>query len=510
MVDDRDIIINQGGRRAGRLIPRAVLPLAYLVALLLLVLAVQGLVARLDPEEADRRRAEAWAAQERSERLWWVGDAAAIAWAVIPPALGVAISVVGIIALYNRVARWQGVQADKVVDLARASRPPLPAGLHTLTYHHAPKHAPPSQLPALAATRPDDDEPDQEAEPPSMAELIARGRVGRGNPLILGYEGGKELSGSWLDLYATITAGLPGTGKTTTQRFFAVQTALHGARFAIADPHAGAADDSLAATLDPLRACYLCEPASDPRAILDMVRYIADLGERRIRGQDTDRTPIILWVDELTGLLGRSDVGDQLAELLEKIAQEYRKRYVYLSASGQIWTAARTTSELRDSFASVLCHRMKRSQARLLLPTEEAAQVERLPTGSAVLWRTSGATSIIRIPNTTAQDVMTAASHLAGILPPGVRETSARGPAGGLWTPTGSVPDAILSEASTAPGRGKPASAEAARAAVLFLSGQDPAAIVLELRGVKSSDGGRRYQKALAEVHELIREGLRA
>ena len=127
-----------------------------------------------------------------------------------------------------------------------------------------------------------------------------------------------------------------------------------------------------------------------------------------------------------------------------------------------------------------------------------------------MLWRTSGATSIIRIPNTTAQDVATAAEHLAGTLPPGVRETSTRGPSDGLWTPTGSVPDAILAEASTSPGWGKLASAEAARAAVLFLSGQDPAAIVLDLRGVKSSDEERRYQKALAEVLDLIREGIQA
>ena len=474
-----------------------------MVALLALVLAVWGLADRLDPATEAERLAASWAAQERAARLWWVEDAKAIAWGFLPPLLTLGLGVVGLLALYNRVGRWRTVQADKVVELVRAERQQLPPALHTLTYHHAPKHAPPSQL--LAEP---EDPAQEEGETPSMAELLARGRVGRGNPLILGYEGGRELAGSWLDLYATITAGLPGTGKTTTQRFFAVQTALHGARFAVADPHAGAADDSLAATLDPLRACYLCEPASDPRAILETVRYVADLGERRIRGQDTDRTPIILWVDELTGLLGRSDVGDQLAELLEKIAQEYRKRFVYLSASGQIWTAARTTSELRDSFASVLCHRMKRSQARLLLPTEEAAQVERLPTGSAVLWRTSGATSIIRIPNTTAQDVATAAGYLAGALPPGVREASMRGPAGGLWTPTGSVPDAILAQASTAPQRPKPASAEAARAAVLFLSGQDPAAIVLELRGVKSSDGGRRYQKALAEVLDLIREGI--
>ena len=41
------------------------------------------------------------------------------------------------------------------------------------------------------------------------------------------------------------------------------------------------------------------------------------------------------------------------------------------------------------------------------------------------------------------------------------------------------------------------------------MRGLDPAAIVLELRGIKSSEGGR-YQKALAEVLELIRAGIGA
>jgi hypothetical protein len=350
----------------------------------------------------------------------------------------------------------------------------------------------------------------EEGEAPTLAQLLDRGRVGRGNPLILGYEGSKELAGSWLDLYATITAGLPGTGKTTTQRFFAAQTALHGARFAIADPHAGAADDSLAATLDPLRAVYLAEPASEPRAILDLVRYVADIGEARIKGKSADRTPVILWLDELTGLLGRSDIGPDLAELLERIAQEYRKRFVYLSASGQIWTAARTTSELRDSFASVVCHRMKRSQARLLLPTDEAATVERLETGQAVLWRTSGATSIIRIPNTTAEDVRRVARLLSG--PQGGHETATEksfegGGSDAAPSPPSSPNVATDGPATSAPGRGKTAPAEARRAAGLFLAGKDPAAIVQELRGVTSREGSR-YQKALAEVLELIRQGL--
>ena len=59
-------------------------------------------------------------------------------------------------------------------------------------------------------------------------------------------------------------------------------------------------------------------------------------GRRRVSGADPDRTPLILWVDELTHLLGRSAVADELGELLERVAQEYRKRSVFVCASGQI------------------------------------------------------------------------------------------------------------------------------------------------------------------------------
>lgn len=395
------------------------------------------------------------------------------------------------------------------VEALRAVHQPgqLPASLHySPTFSPGLTYSSSRTTPPGPAVLPGDIAPEEAVDAPTLAQLLDRSRVGRGNPLILGYEGSREIAGSWLDLYATITAGLPGTGKTTTQRFFAAQTALHGARFAIADPHAGAADDSLAATLEPLQAAYLAEPASEPKAILDLVRYVADIGEQRVKGRSADRTPIVLWLDELTGLLGRSDIGDTLAETLERIAQEYRKRFVYLSASGQIWTAARTTSELRDSFASVICHRMKRSQARLLLPTDEATTVERLETGQAVLWRTSGATSIIRIPNTTAEDVRRVARLLEGSIPATEGGFEERASVAAQWPPNSQ--DVATNGPATIPlGRAKAASAEAMRAAGLFLAGKDPAEVVKELRGVTSREGSR-YQKALAEVLELIRQGV--
>lgn len=365
---------------------------------------------------------------------------------------------------------------------------------------------------------------DQVLGVPTFAELLDQGRIGRGMPLLLGVdEQGQEVSGSWLDLYSTIVSGLPGSGKTTSQRFLACQTALQGARFVVVDPHAGAADDSLAATLQPLSRAFLCEPASDDKAILSAVQLVADIGERRVKGKDTSTYPVILWLDETTKLLSRSTVAGPLAKLIEGIAQEYRKKSVFACASGQIWSASRTgdDSALRDSFASVLCHRMKRSQARLLIPTEEAQTVERLGTGQAVLWRTSGETSVISVPNTTAQDVQRVAglltdsgSTLATLLATPVANVK---PVWSHFVATSvaiAKPDSSQMVANdewlyTASQSEKGTSPEAARAAALFLDGASLAEVVRELRSVGSNEGGR-YQKALNEVQELLRDGLRA
>jgi hypothetical protein len=267
--------------------------------------------------------------------------------------------------------------------------------------------------------------------------------------------------------------------------------------------HTGAADDSLAATLQPLSSAFVCEPAANDKAILEVVRYVADVGRRCIEGKDSSTTALILWCDELTALLGRSTVGGELAELLERIAQEYRKRFVFLCGSGQIWSASRTTSELRDSFASAIVHRCKRAQARMLLPTEEAEQVERLQTGHAVLWRTSGMTQTITVPNTTSGDVERVATLLAS-----PRHTDM--PNGSLneaWNMPSDMPNGSQTVASGILATSAPASAEAKRAAQMF-EGTDPAAIVLALRGVRTSEG-RRYQTALADVLNLVREGMR-
>lgn len=134
----------------------------------------------------------------------------------------------------------------------------------------------------------------------------------------------------------------------------------------------------------------LCDVASNDKATIDAVRYIDSIGKGRMSG-DKDRSPIMLVVDEATALFSRSTIGDELTQLLGAIAQEYRKVGVFALCLGQIWTASRTggDSGLRDSFASALVCKMKRSQARMLVPPEVAVEVEVL-NGQAILWKTSG------------------------------------------------------------------------------------------------------------------------
>jgi hypothetical protein len=348
---------------------------------------------------------------------------------------------------------------------------------------------------------------------PTFAQLLDGGRVGRGQPLLLGIDAatGAELVGDWRDLYSTVVAGFSGSGKTTTQRYLAAQTALHGARFVVIDPHAEAGDDSLAATLAPLAGRYLCEPASDDKRILEAVRFVADIGESRVKGRSADQTPIILWADELTKLLGRSKIGDELGQLLEAVAQEYRKKHVFVCGSGQIWTAERVTSELRDSFASVIAHRMKRGQARMLLPTEEAAQVERLETGRAILWRTSGETTTVAIPNTTRADIV----RVAGLLGDGAgatldlgRSRAVGGAQEGHSTALGPIaapsrPYPGPTGASASESAPTPRDPHVARILSLLASGKGITEIAAELSGQPSSQH-RQHKAARAEVEAVL------
>lgn len=333
---------------------------------------------------------------------------------------------------------------------------------------------------------------------PTFGELWQSRQIGPGR-IMLGMAEGQPVYGGWKDLYSTAIGGVTGTGKTTTTRFLLAQAALSGARFAVIDPHASAGDDSLAATVEPLRAAMLCDAAEDERDIIELARMVRDIGrQRKAQGHGRDRTPVILAMDETPALLSRSQVGPELRTLLEEIAQEYRKYDVYALCCAQTWLASRTggDSALRDSFASAYVHRMKRNQARLLLPTEEGAIAERLPTGHAVLWRTSGETVAVAIPNTTAEDMRSVASQVVEPLRQPLLEPL-RQP---LRTET-KAPAFVVAEGVLGDPR-------AQRAIQMFLDGASNKEILTQVWEVNAG-GGDAYQKAGSAWQDIQRAYMR-
>jgi hypothetical protein len=403
--------------------------------------------------------------------------------------------------------------ASGAATLAGARRPVLPQ-------HYAPHISikqdvvrPAPAVPALPA-------PEQVAQPikvPTFAELLASGQIGADTPLILGFDvqTGEAITGGLNSVYSMLLGGLAGSGKTTSQRYLSSVIALKGGRFVVCDPHGDSGDESLASTLAPLSSAFLCGVAIEDNDILQAVRLVADIGERRIKGKDQSRELVMLWVDEVTSLLQKEKIRGELGGLIEEIARQYRKVNVFCSASGQNWSAARTggNSALRESFSSVICHRLRRTSARMIVPAGDAALVEHLPPGQALLWRASGEASVVVVPNCTTRDVEGVARlverRVPGFSDKAPSTAPSRSPSRLPSLPNQAV--AIEQAFSPAPsplseggkeGATEPLDPRAARVKALMLEGMTPNQIIKELWGQTAGAG---YQKAAGELNEILR-----
>jgi hypothetical protein len=375
---------------------------------------------RLDEQRAawqlaeDERQAQATQASR---------DAAANTWALLPACFGLLLVAAGGAALVgasNRAYRRRDLVWPRQDGLLPVPQGRLPAVAPTIldlffqaliaraAGHSLPQRSPKlAELPAPAATI--------AISAPPFGSLLENGLIAPGRPLVLGYSAGQPLLGTWKDLYSSAVAGLPGSGKTTTLRFLAAQSALQGARFVILDPHADAGADSLAGTLAPLEPVFLAPPASADDAMLSALHGVEQELDARLAGGSV-LYPLIVWVDEFTKLMGRSTVAGPLATLIEAIAQEGRKVQVFALLSGQIWNSDRAGgTALRESLASTYVHRMKPVQAQRLLAAEDARRARYLTTGHALLGRMSSEEVLeVGIPLTTQADIVRVATMLTG------------------------------------------------------------------------------------------------
>ena len=358
-------------------------------------------------------------------------------------------------------------------------------------------------LPALA-------EPTTTGAPvPSFAQLLDSGRVGRGNPLLLGYDDeGKPVEGSWLQLYSCAVGGLSGSGKSWTATFLAAQAALYGSRIVLLDPHA-ADPQSLAQRLAPMRARFVCEVASEPAAMRAAVDLVAGELARRKAGRRGDSW---LFIADEFSALQRGDLADPLAALVEGLGQEGRKLGLYAMVCGQVWSAARAGgTELRDSLASAYVHRLRPAQARMLtgLSTDELpGDLLQLPAGCAYLLDTAGDLRRVTIPEMHPSDVARVAQLLEGGAPstapsaaPSTTRTIGFRPARREGALEGALEGA---NSAPLPGQQEAPNWTPEEAAILaaLRDGKTPGEVAAELAG---ASGGRKYQEAARRVADIVR-----
>jgi hypothetical protein len=497
--------------------PRAAIPWRGLLAVVGLALAIVLLLALRDTFDP-LRRAEAerlaWQRAQIDAQLTTVDLFVAALWRLAPPALGLGLAgaagYVGLVLVYNRWADREAIKADKVIGLAQANAQRFPAGLQSLSFHD-------SSRPQIVEPPPVEAAPLQLMSPiPTFGELLDAGKVGPGKPLILGFgaETGQPVEGNWDRLYSCGIGALQGAGKSWLLAFLLTQCALQDGKLIVCDPHAGD-DESLATRIAALSSVFLCGVAQSQHEILDALKLANDKLKRRMDGHAA-RWPIVVVVDEWTSLL-RGDVGRELQKFALDVSEQGRKYNINALLSAQGWTKS-TTGEVRDRLTAHYVLRQRTDQARYQLDMSVEDDVRMLPDAHAYFLSTRDPLRKVVIPRMTTADIERVGAMLASsqraARPLGFQlpkttplVLSAQAPTEPLsdsnGTATGQQRDSkneMLSTAAVPP--------EAARAAALFLGGQDIPAIVQEMRGIDPSKGGRRYREAAKEISDLLRQAM--
>jgi hypothetical protein len=381
--------------------------------------------------------------------------------------------------------RLQAMRLEASVRVVEAvTRPPV------MPYHYAP-HVHISNGSGGSGTLPTLPLSNQLQAMPSFSDMLLSGRVGSGNPLVLGFDqAGVAIESDWRGLYSTGVGGLQGSGKTTTAAFLLSQSVLSGARLLVVDPHAGD-DQSLANILNPIRGAYLADVAEGPESVLAAIAIANEEIHRRESGA-ADRWALVVIVDEWTSLLLRDDLRLELPRSLSHIATSGRKFNVHCMLIAHRWASQDVGGGLlRNVLTSAYVHRLRRDEARMLtgMGTSTPKDTLELQPGEAYLVDTRGKLDRVRVPQVLSSDMATVERLLADKL---VDRSTVCMPVGSQLVATDVMADSSLQ------------SAETARIYKMFLDGVDPSGIVFEVFGVRSNQG-RKYQNALTDVLSHIR-----
>ncbi len=371
---------------------------------------------------------------------------------------------------------------------ASASRQPVP---HSVTY--AP-HAH-SDYRAAGTVGPGATEPPALPALPGVTDFAAIGHTPTMQNILLGLgAGGERITVPVKDLWHIALAGPTGNGKSNIARLVVAQLQALGAQVCVGDPKWTEYDAEQDEDWRPIAARLARDPAYKAKDIASLLAWATGELERRLelrRNAQRLGPPVFLYLDELPWISSHVTNAEASIGELVRVGRGVGL-FLLVGAQDMLAKSVSLTAD-RDNFRTgfYLGGDRKTGSVLLGLPQREVSE----PQGIGVAWLRSAATQppqLVRVPYASNQAVR-------GLL--ATAPQRARKPAVATPVATGSQATAVASTASV--------SADARRAAELFLSGADVAQIVKELSGVQASEG-RRYQNESARVQALIREGMRA
>lgn len=331
-------------------------------------------------------------------------------------------------------------------------------------------------------------------------------------------ENGQPVVAGWDKLYSCLVGGVSGSGKTTLIRSLLAQATLQGARTIVCDPHYGAGSESLAASLKPLYGRMLVPPAGSNEAIKDALAYVNALIDRRLKDDGADREPVILVIDELTGIFNRKMIDKEVEYTLRLITSESRKTAVYALGIGQIFTNATIPTDVRNGFATAISCRTRRDMGRVMAGSNEFGKMAAdLEIGQAVYQSPQGELIKLQVPNTTAKTLELVAASMGDgghYVPSSVEANPSPifpqsvalpepAPTDGQDDPEG-MGDGWAEDGSDHPATLKLDAGRIALVKALIADGKTKAEVLRAVWDVHPKSGGHRYKTASAGYDQIV------
>jgi hypothetical protein len=412
----------------------------------------------------------------------------------------------------------RAVELSGQAQIARAEHQPNQQPTHYAPHItvHQPKATPPAFIdaPALLA--------ESEAQPalPDVTDLanIARDfRPSKDAILLALGDGGERLTAPVSALCHVALCGATGQGKSNLLRLLLPQLQAIGARVVLTDPHYADIDPDNGDDWRAIRQRLYMPPAVKPRDIDAMLDYMCTELDRRLELRNKGEkvgAPLFLAYDELPVIV---DTVKDAPERLGRILREGRKVAILTVGASQEFLVKTIggSSGARDQYRTAYYVGGDRTSASALLDLP-ARTIDDGPLGHGVALLRSKATPaarLVRVPLASNQGI----ALMLGAAEPGLHPGLQQADSGlhlatndrpfGFQATASHKPDVSQMEASADLVSTASASPEAARAMQLFMQGLDLAAIVLEMRGIKSTQG-RRYQQAAEEIQQLLREAM--